>query len=148
MLVLWGVLVFVYHLGMGIYYARGLEPLPTFEFLYQGAFICGLVWWLRAEARKSPLSGVYCEGLLFGAAWLFIIPYHLLKSRGVKGGVCPLSSGAGFSWAIAHRLMAHTSTKAARRSRTMRLVSVDELLSPAGRNSSVRALRCRPASGK
>ena len=85
MLVLLGVLVFVYHLGIGIYYARGLEPLPTFEFLYQGAFICGLVWWLRAESRKSALAGVYCEGLLFGAAWVFIIPYHLVKSRGVKG---------------------------------------------------------------
>lgn len=31
MLVLLGVLVFVYNLGVGIYYARGLETSPTFE---------------------------------------------------------------------------------------------------------------------
>ena len=85
MLVLLGVLVFVYHLGVGIYYARGLEPLPAFEFLYTGAFLCGVVWWLRAEAKSSPVARIYCEGLLVSMGWLFIIPYHLLKTRGIKG---------------------------------------------------------------
>ena len=85
MLVLFGVLVFVYHLGIGIYDALGLEPLPTFEFLYNAAFLCGVVWWLRAEARCSPVARTYCEGLLVALGWIFIIPYHLLKTRGVKG---------------------------------------------------------------
>ena len=85
MLVLLGVLVFVYHIGVGIYYALGIEPLPTFEFLYNGAFLCGVVWWLRAESKSSPVTRTYCEGLLVGIGWLFIIPYHLLKTRGVKG---------------------------------------------------------------
>lgn len=85
MLILLGVLVFVYHLGIGIYYARGLEPLPAFEFLYTGGFLCGVVWWLRAEAKTSPVARTYCDGLLVGIGWIFIIPYHLLKTRGVKG---------------------------------------------------------------
>ena len=85
MLVLLGVLVFVYHLGFGIYGAMELEPAPAFEFLYNAAFICGVVWWLRAEAKSSPVARIYCEGTLVGIGWLFIIPYHLLKTRGVKG---------------------------------------------------------------
>ena len=85
MLVLLGVLVFVYHIGIGIYNARGLEPLPAFVFLYNAAFLCGVVWWLRAEAKRSPVARTYCEGLLVSVGWLFIIPYHLLKTRGAKG---------------------------------------------------------------
>ena len=85
MLVLLGVLIFVYHLGFGIYIALGLEPLPTFEFLYNAAFLCGVVWWLRAEAKSSPIAGIYCEGVLVSIGWIFIIPYHLLKTRGIKG---------------------------------------------------------------
>jgi hypothetical protein len=37
MLVLAGILIFVYHFGRSIYYVRGLEPLPGFEFLYEAA---------------------------------------------------------------------------------------------------------------
>jgi len=85
MLVLFGVLVFVYHLGIGIYNRLGLEPLPAFEFLYTVGFLCGVVWWLRAEAGSSPVARIYCDGVLVGFGWIFIIPYHLLKSRGVKG---------------------------------------------------------------
>ncbi|HJS25138.1 MAG TPA: hypothetical protein VJ751_12340 [Pyrinomonadaceae bacterium] len=85
MLILLGVLMFVYHLGRGIYFARGLEPLPTVEFLYTAGFICGVVWWLRADAKSSAVTRTYCDGLLVGIGWIFIIPYHLFKTRGVKG---------------------------------------------------------------
>jgi hypothetical protein len=85
MLILFGVLVFVYHIGIGIYNALGVEPLPAFEFLYTAGFLCGVVWWLRAEAKNSPVARTYCEGVLVGIGWIFIIPYHLLKTRGVKG---------------------------------------------------------------
>ena len=85
MLVLLIVLIFVYHIGLAIYYAQQVEPLPTFEFLYQAAFLCGVVWWLRAEAKSSAVKPIYCQGLLVSIGWLIIIPYHLLKTRGVKG---------------------------------------------------------------
>lgn len=85
MLVLLGVLVFVYHLGFGIYGALGLEPSPAFEFTYTAAFVCAVVWWLRGEAKSSPVTRVYCQGVLVGVGWIFIIPYHLFKTRGVKG---------------------------------------------------------------
>lgn len=41
MLVLLMILVFLYNFSAGVYYAQGLEPLPTVEFLYTAAF---LVW--------------------------------------------------------------------------------------------------------
>jgi hypothetical protein len=85
MLVLLGALIFIYHLDLGILKDRGLEPLPALEFLYPAMFYCGVVWWLRAEAKKSPVTRMYCPGLLAITAWPIIIPYHLLKTRGVRG---------------------------------------------------------------
>jgi hypothetical protein len=85
MLVLLIILIFIYHIGAAIYYAQGVEPLPTFEFLYHAAFLCGVVWMLRAETKRSAVTSIYCQGMLVGIGWLIIIPYHLLTTRGVKG---------------------------------------------------------------
>ena len=68
MLVLLGVSIFIYNLGIGICYARGLEPLPAVDFLYQVVFICGTVWWLQAEVKESAVTRVYCPGVLIAAA--------------------------------------------------------------------------------
>jgi hypothetical protein len=85
MLVLLGVLVFIYNIGAGIYGINGLEPLATFELLYDAAFLCGVVWWLQAEAGGSAVQRTYCSGLLVALGWFIIIPYHLLKTRGARG---------------------------------------------------------------
>ncbi|HEY0761932.1 MAG TPA: hypothetical protein VGD61_06125 [Pyrinomonadaceae bacterium] len=85
MLVLLIILIFIYHVGATIYQSLGLEPLPTFEFLYEAAFLSGVVWWLRAETKRSAVTLVYCQGMLVGIGWLIIIPYHLIKTRGIKG---------------------------------------------------------------
>ena len=85
MLVLLGVDIFIYNVGLGVFYALRLEPSPSFEFLYSAMFICGVVWWLRAEIRSSPATQLYCTGVFAVTAAPFIITYHLLKTRGVKG---------------------------------------------------------------
>ena len=85
MLLLLSILVFVYHFGLGIYHTLGLEPSPTFEFLETGAFLCGVVWWLKADAQRSSLKQVYCPGLMVGYGWFVIIPYYLFKTRGIRG---------------------------------------------------------------
>lgn len=94
MLGLLSVLVFIYNFGLGLYYTNGLEPPPTFEFLHTAIFVCGVVWWLRAEARRSAVVPVYCAGLLVSLGWLIIIPYHLLKTRGLSG-LIPLAILSG-----------------------------------------------------
>ena len=94
MLVLLGILVFIYHFEAGIYLALGEEPLPSFEFLYHYSFLCGVVWWLQGDGRRSGIIGVYCLGLIVGIGWIVIIPYHLLKTRGAKG-LIPLAALVG-----------------------------------------------------
>lgn len=102
MLVLLSIAVFVYNFSAGLYYARGMETLPALDFLYTGLFLCGVIWWLKAEAVRSAVNPVYCSGMLVGTGWLFIIPYHLLKTRGWKG-LIPLFALIG-SFLAAHVL--------------------------------------------
>lgn len=90
MLVLLVVMMVVYHLGIIIYFVLGKEPLPAFEFLYTFGFICGVVWFLKAEAQRSAAAQAYCPGVTIGLGWFFLLPYHLLKSRGLRGFI-PLS---------------------------------------------------------
>ena len=85
MLVLLAMLVVVYHIGLGIYSASGLEPSPAFEFLYSAAFVCGSVWWLQAETGIPGVVSMYCPGVMFSLGWLVVIPYYLLKTRGLRG---------------------------------------------------------------
>lgn len=85
MLVLLIALIIVYYVGRIIYFVLGEEPLPTFEFLYHFGFLCGVVWFFKAEAGRSPATRVYCPGVTLGLGWFFLLPYHLLKSRGVRG---------------------------------------------------------------
>jgi hypothetical protein len=103
LLVLLCALVFVYHFASGIYIVRHLEPSPTFEFLYTAAFVCGVVWWLQAEARRSAIKPVYCRGLLVSVGWVIMIPYYLLKARGAKG-LIPLAALVG-SFLLAYVLV-------------------------------------------
>ena len=104
MFVLLVILVFVYNFCRGIYLARGLELLPEFDFLYTAAFLCGVVWWLGAEARRHAVWPVYCPGMLVQMGWVVIIPYHLIKTRGVRA-LIPLLALIG-SFVTAHILAA------------------------------------------
>ena len=85
MLVLLAVMMVVYHVGVIIYFVLDEEPLPTFEFLYTFGFLCGIIWFLKAEADRSEVARAYCPGVTIGMVWVFLLPYHLLKSRGVRG---------------------------------------------------------------
>lgn len=85
MLVLFAILIFIYNFAAGLYVLTGVEPLPTLEFLYLAAFPWGAIGWFRSETQKSDLQRVYCHGVLMSVGWFFIIPYHLLKTRGWRG---------------------------------------------------------------
>jgi hypothetical protein len=100
MLFLLIILIFIYNFSAGVYYAHGVEPLPAVEFLYTSAFLCGVVWWLNAEAGRSALKPVYCRGLMVALGWLVIVPYYLLKTRGARG-LIPLVALTG-SFVIAY----------------------------------------------
>jgi hypothetical protein len=94
MLVLLTVMMTVHQIGIVMYSVLDEEPLPAFEFLYTIGFLCGVIWFLKAEAERSAAARAYCSGVTIGLAWLFLLPYHLLKSRGVRG-LIPLFALAG-----------------------------------------------------
>jgi hypothetical protein len=102
MFVLLGTLIFVYSFGNAFYETRGIEPLPTFEFLYRAAFLCGVVWWLNGEAAHTSVSRLYCPGLMVSIGWPIIILYYLFKTRGAKG-LIPLLALLGI-FLVAHLL--------------------------------------------
>jgi hypothetical protein len=98
MLVLLAVMMVVYHVGIMIYFVLGEEPLPTFQFLYTFGFLCGIVWFFKAESERSEVARAYCPGVTIGMAWVFLLPYHLIRSRGVRG-LIPLFALAG-TWFV------------------------------------------------
>ena len=84
-LALLGILIFVYSFGNAFFEAGGLKPVPSFEFLYRAAFLCGVVWWLQAEAAPTAVGRVYCPGLIVSLAWPILVIYYLFKTRGARG---------------------------------------------------------------
>lgn len=100
MLVLLCILIFISNFAIGIYAAFGEELSPTVEFLSWASFLCGVVWWLRSDATRSAISGVYCPGMLFGNGWFVMMPYHLFKTRGVRA-LIPLAALA-LSYVLAY----------------------------------------------
>ena len=85
MFILLTILIFIYNFMAVFYDLAGMERSPTVEALYIAALPCGIVWWFRSERRKSAVTHVYCEGMIVYYCFVFTIPYHLLKTRGVKG---------------------------------------------------------------
>ena len=85
MLVLFAILIFIYNFAAALLRASGVELSPAVEFLYAAAFPCAAIWWLRSDAYRSSVKPLYCQGVMMGAGWFVIIPYHLLKTRGAKG---------------------------------------------------------------
>lgn len=85
MLILLAILIFIYNFAATFYRLSGIEPSASVEFLYAAAFPCAAIWWLRSDAHKSAITPMYCHGVLMGLGWFAMIPYHLLKTRGLKG---------------------------------------------------------------
>lgn len=94
MLVLLAVMMVVYHVGIMIYLVLGEEPLPLFQFLYTFGFLCGIVWFFKAESDRSEVARAYCPGITIGMVWFFLLPYHLIHSRGVRGLIILLALAA------------------------------------------------------
>lgn len=90
MLILFVLLVLLHSVGTGLYAARGLEPSAAFDSLYRIGLLCAIIWWLKDDARRYGVRLVYCLGLFVSIAWMILIPYHLFKTRGMKGFIAIL----------------------------------------------------------
>lgn len=56
-----------------------------FEFLYPIAYLWLVGWWLKEDSRRTGVRWPIDLGMFLYVAWVFIVPYHLLKTRGLKG---------------------------------------------------------------
>ena len=76
--------LFVYQFTFSIYEARQLELPGSFEVLSWLAFIWLIWWWLRDDSRKRNIQWMLDLGFFLILAWIFILPYHLFKTRGLS----------------------------------------------------------------
>jgi hypothetical protein len=83
------VLLYIYltltTVAQGIYFASGIELPEAFTVILPLGYLWIVGWWLREDSRKHGVVWVYDMGLFLNIAWLFILPYYLLKTRGAKG---------------------------------------------------------------
>jgi hypothetical protein len=69
----------------GFYLADSIEPPRPFALLYALGFLWVIGWWLLKDSRKRGVEWVLDMGLFLYIAWPLIMPYYLLKTRGVRG---------------------------------------------------------------
>lgn len=78
------IFLLIVHVANGLYYARALEPSPTFYLLYSLGFFLLVAWWLKEDSKSYGIKWVYDMGLFLYLGWMFILPYYLFKTRGIK----------------------------------------------------------------
>lgn len=67
-----------------LYFAYELELPSTFDVWHALGFWGILCWWLREDSKKYGVGWVLDMGFFLYVAWIFILPYHLFKTRGVR----------------------------------------------------------------
>ena len=82
--------------GHGIYAVTEGEPPQAFTVATGVGFLWILGWWLRRDSRLRGVPWVYDMGMFLYILWPFIMPYHLIKTRGVWGLVGILGFAAAF----------------------------------------------------
>lgn len=69
-----------------VMYAAFQRPTPNFfDPLYGLAYAWLLTWWLAVDSRRRGISWPLDTGMWVYYAWFFFLPYHLFKTRGLRG---------------------------------------------------------------
>ena len=85
------IFLLIVHVASGLYFARDLEPSPSFYLLYSFGFFMLVAWWLKEDSKSYGINWVYDMGLFLYLGWVFILPYYLFKTRGIKAFITILS---------------------------------------------------------
>lgn len=67
-----------------MYAAWQLETPAAFEALYAVAFLWLVWWWLVTDCRATGVTWPMDLGMFLYMGWIFILPYYLFKTRGLK----------------------------------------------------------------
>ena len=85
---------------IGVYIASGLEPPALFQLLYPVSFFWIIGWWLWSDSKKRGIPWVYDMGFFLYLAWPFVMPYYLIKSRGVRGALAIIAFVVAYAAAL------------------------------------------------
>ncbi len=75
----------VAQIANAFYLAHGLEHSLAFDLLYWLGLLWLGGWWLRDDSKQYNFTWAYDLGFFLYLAGVFIIPYYLLKTRGIRG---------------------------------------------------------------
>ena len=76
---------FLTQLATSIYAEQELAPPDVFTFLHPFATLWIICWWFEEDSKRTGTTWPLDLGMYLYAAWIFIVPYHLIKTRGLRG---------------------------------------------------------------
>jgi hypothetical protein len=84
------VLVVANQMERGICFARNTDvPGPSSVLSYL-AFFCLICYWLEIDSRERRVMRVWDMGFFMSFAWPLILPYYVVKTRGIKRSLLAL----------------------------------------------------------
>lgn len=77
--------VVITQISRGIYTVLEGDAPAFLTFVIALGFVWIVGWWMRRDSQRRGIAWVYDMGMFLYILWPFIMPYYLLKSRGVRG---------------------------------------------------------------
>jgi hypothetical protein len=71
--------------GGALYAINGMAPSSAFLMLYYVGVTWALSWWVLADCRLRGIGTSVDHGWFAFQWWPILLPYHLLKTRGLQG---------------------------------------------------------------
>jgi hypothetical protein len=85
-----GVFFLAVNLANAVYTAHRVRPSAAFAVMYYGGTALLVGYWILADARRLGIPRTVDVGWFVVSGWPLALPYHLVKTRGAKGGVALL----------------------------------------------------------
>lgn len=67
-----------------IFSVTATEPPVGFDLLKQVGYLYAIGYWLHVDSRRHNFKWPYCRGIFLHLIWMFLVPYYLFKTRGVR----------------------------------------------------------------
>jgi hypothetical protein len=85
------------------YAASEVAPPAAFDLLNPISFLGLLCWWLQKDSVRTGVSWPLDLGMFLYVGWILVLPYHLVKTRGVRGlvGICIFVGVIAAIWVLA-----------------------------------------------
>jgi hypothetical protein len=78
--------VLVGQIGVGLYTAHEMDMPGPLWAIYYAIQLTALGIWLERDNRRLRVIRIWDIGFFLYLAWVIVIPYYLIKTRGLKRG--------------------------------------------------------------